>query len=264
MTITAARARESWYRIQNNASTADVTLYDEIGMFGVTASEFTQDLRRVTANTIELHISSPGGEVFDAIAIYNALKSHRARVNVTVDGIAASSASFIAMAGDSIKMARNAQMMIHAAHAICVGNADDMVKCAALLEKCSDNIADIYAQRAGGSVKDWRNRMAAETWFSADEAVSVGLADEVLSGSRASTAVLNTAQWDLSLFRYPGRSKAPNPLRTVPAARSRRATGSASGINLPELRRAVEEGLTLARIESTVVAALKGLEGAGR
>jgi ATP-dependent protease ClpP protease subunit len=202
----AYKPPESWYRITNNrADSAEVYLYDEIGLFGVTASDFVTDLHKLSGD-LDLHINSPGGEVFDAIAIYNALKSHKGNVTVTVDGIAASSASFIAMAGDTVRMSRNAQMMIHAAHAICVGNAEDMVKCAALLEKCSDNIADIYSQRAGGSVKDWRERMQGETWFSAEEAVSAGLADEVIRGG---SAPRNT--WDLSMFRYSGRGAAPAP-----------------------------------------------------
>lgn len=204
----ALRERESWYRITNRAEAADVMLYDEIGLFGVTASDFVRELKAIKGDHINLHINSPGGEVFDAVAIYNALASHSARVSVTVDGIAASSASFIAMAGDDVRMTRNAQMMIHEAHAIGVGNAKDMRALAGLLDKCSDNIADIYAQRAGGTVAQWRARMAGETWFSAQEAVDVGLADEVIGSASRSAP---KASWDLSMFRFPGRDAAPDP-----------------------------------------------------
>ncbi|HEX6970219.1 MAG TPA: head maturation protease, ClpP-related, partial [Micromonosporaceae bacterium] len=219
----AYKPPESWYRIENRGpSTTEVYLYDEIGLFGVTASDFVADLRKQRGD-LDLHINSPGGEVFDAIAIYNALKSHSGQVNVVIDGIAASSASFIAMAGDSVKIARNAQMMIHEAHAICVGNSKDMVECAALLDKCSDNIADIYSQRAGGTVEDWRTRMSSETWFSAEEAVEAGLADEVIGGSRATPK----ATWDLSLFRHAGRAEAPAPdFQTAETAGSFRDFGN--------------------------------------
>jgi ATP-dependent protease ClpP protease subunit len=98
-----------------------------------------------------------------------------------VDGVAASAASFIAMAGDSIKMAPQSMMMIHDAAGLVIGNADDMREMAALLEKTSDNIAAVYAQRAKGTQEDWRAAMKAETWYTDQEAVDAGLADEILS-----------------------------------------------------------------------------------
>src|SRR3546814_252864 len=104
----------NWFEIKNVApDVAQVYIYDEIGLWGVTASDFAAELRGVTANTIDLHISSPGGDVFDGLAILNSLRQHKATVNVVVDGIAASAASFIAMAGDTVKMAPQSVMMIH-------------------------------------------------------------------------------------------------------------------------------------------------------
>ena len=199
--------RDTWYRIENKAGdgSATVWLYDEVGLFGVSAAEFAKDLRGIKTDEIELRISSPGGEVYDGLAIYSALRNHKARINVFVDGVAASSASFIAQAGDTITMARNSQMMIHEAHAVSVGNSKDMRDCAELLDKCSDNIADIYAQRAGGTVQDWRARMREETWYSADEAVKAGLADQVAGKSTVGN------KWDLSVFMFAGRDKAPDP-----------------------------------------------------
>lgn len=197
----------SWFRVENSAAAeAEVFLYDEIGAWGISAADFVKELRSITAPTIQLRISSPGGDVFDGIAIYNALRNHRATVNVTVDGIAASAASFISQAGDRITMARNAQMMIHEGHGVCVGNSKDMAAMTDLLDKCSDNIADIYAQRAGGTVADWRARMRAETWYTAAEAVKAGLADEVAT----SDARVDNS-WDLSIFNFAGRVAAPDP-----------------------------------------------------
>src|SRR5690606_8034659 len=103
---------------------------------------------------------------------------HQAHVTVIVDSLAASIASVIAMAGDRVVMAKNATMMIHDGHGLSIGNAADMREMADLLDKVSDNIASVYAERAGGDVAEWRERMRAETWYSADEAVSAGLADE--------------------------------------------------------------------------------------
>lgn len=188
-----------WYDVKNaKADVASVYLYDMVGEWGITARDFTDELRAITAPTIELHISSEGGEVFDGIAIFEALKQHPSRVEVSIDSLAASAASFIAMAGDRIRMARNAKMMIHDAAmggAYASGNAADMrkfaqdvVEMADLLDDMSLNIADIYAQRAGGDVTEWRARMQAETWYSAQQAKDVGLVDEILGESAEPTA----------------------------------------------------------------------------
>ncbi|MGA5435471.1 head maturation protease, ClpP-related [Streptomyces cellulosae] len=171
----------SWYEIRNvSTDVATVNLYDEIGLWGVTASSFIDDLHGVSAQRIDLHISSPGGDVFDGLAILNALRQHPATVNVVVEGLAASAASFIAMAGDTVHIAPQAMFMLHDASGVCFGNERDMREMADLLDKASDNIAAVYAQRAGGTVEDWRAVMRAETWYTDQEAVDAGLADAIL------------------------------------------------------------------------------------
>lgn len=214
-----------WYRIENQAD-ADTTLiyiYDAIGYWEVTASTFVQELSTVETPAIELHINSPGGDAFDAIAIYNALRNHDATVDVRIDGLAASAASFIAMAGDSILIERNAQMMIHDALGLVIGNAGDMREMAELLDKMSDNIASIYQGRAGGLTKSWRTRMQAETWYSAAEAVSAGLADtlgEPAKKAAATNQIDRSGTWDMSVFRYASRNHAPAPVLTEPVSES--------------------------------------------
>ncbi|MFI9200168.1 head maturation protease, ClpP-related [Streptomyces sp. NPDC053048] len=209
--------RTDWYRIRNLADgAAEVAIYDEIGYFGVTASDFIADLKALDAPEISLRINSPGGEIFDGIAIMNALRSHRARITTYVDGLAASIASVIAMAGDRIVMQPHSQMMIHDGSGLCIGNAGDMREMAELLDRQSDNIASIYAERAGGTVKQWRTRMLAETWYSAAEAVEAGLADEVAKPQRREEPdeaqdMPMAASWDLSVFRYASREEAPAP-----------------------------------------------------
>lgn len=213
--VTAPADGRDWCRIVVNKAAggkpaaADILLYDEIGFWGTTAQDFANQVRDLEVETINLRINSPGGEVYDGIAILNALRDHPAAVNVTVDGIAASAASFIAMAGDSITMNRNSEMMIHDAIGLVYGGPSDMADFAGRLESISNNIASIYAGRAGGTVADWRTAMHNETWYSAQEAVDAGLADQVKAAPEPDPAATN--RFDLSIFNYAGRAKAPAP-----------------------------------------------------
>ncbi|MET9012326.1 head maturation protease, ClpP-related [Streptomyces olivaceoviridis] len=217
----------SWYRISNSASAdeAEVMLYDEVGgWFGATADEFIADLRGITAPNIRLRVNSPGGSVFEGIAIANALRSHSANVTVQVDGIAASIASVIAMSGDRIEMAPNSMLMIHDASGVCMGNAADMEEMAELLDLISDNIADAYASRAGGTRDEWRARMRAETWYLPEDAVDAGLADEAITTPKAGTPAAEPDEtepepemaraWDLAAYGYTG----PRPAEPKPEA----------------------------------------------
>jgi len=173
------QGRSSWYSIKNTGATDEISIYDEIGQYGVSAKSFIDELNQLTGKRLSLRLSTPGGEVFDGIAIYNALVAHPATVDVSVDALAASIGSVIAMAGDTITMAATATMMIHDGFGLCVGNAADMHEMADLLDKTSNNIASIYAARTGVDAEQWRAAMRAETWYSADEAVTAKLADSV-------------------------------------------------------------------------------------
>lgn len=216
-----------WYAITNKANApreADVYVYDVIGDYGVTAGAFTQALGDLDVDTINLKLNSPGGCVFDGVAIYNALKLHPARVNVTVDALAASAASFIAMAGDTVHMARGAELMIHEAHSKGYGDAREFKALVEKLERQGDKIAGFYAERAGGDVGAWREAMRAETWYSGEEAVAAGLADTHGDPVKPSPAV--RLAFDLSGFTYAGRADAPGPapmLDSAPCADDTRA-----------------------------------------
>lgn len=197
--LTSALPR--WWKIENKKPSegpAIVSIYDEIGMYGVSAAEFLAELREVPGD-MEMHINSPGGDVFDGIAIYNQLRQAQKRgtVHVVVDGLAASAASFIAQAASPghLEMAPHSQMMIHDGFAMAIGNAADMRELAAQLDKASDNIASIYADRSGKPAPYWRDMMRNETWLSDAEAVSVGLADRV-QGDEGAPGVA----WDLSVY----------------------------------------------------------------
>jgi ATP-dependent protease ClpP protease subunit len=211
--------RGDWFNFVNeDGVTPKVYIYDEIGFWGTAASDFVKELNKIDGPLMELHLNSPGGEVFDGLAIYNALKQHNAEVHVYVDGLAASAASFIAQAGDRVIMARNAEMMIHDGIAFAFGNEQDMLDTAKVLSNLSNNIADIYAQAAqrrgftDTSEASFRDLMRAETWFNGRETVDAGLADEV-TDTADEEAQAATAKWDLSFYNYAGRGNAESPLR---------------------------------------------------
>lgn len=183
LAVALDEVRLDWYRIRNSADAAETTevlIYDEIGGWcGLPADEFVSSLQEITTPNIDVRINSPGGSLFDGIAIYNALVKHPSFITTYVDSLAASAASIIAMGGDKCVMMVGAQMMIHDALGIEQGNAGDMRDMATFLDKQSENIATIYQAKAGGDAEDWRNLMLAETWMFAQEAVDLGLADEV-------------------------------------------------------------------------------------
>lgn len=216
-----ARARQGheWYRIKNASSDeAEIFLYDEVGGWGTYADEFVEELKAITAPKIRLRVNSPGGSVFEGLACANALRSHPAEVTVQVDGIAASIASVIAMAADRVIVQPQAMLMLHDAAGVCLGNAQDMQEMADLLDKISDNIAGAYASKAGGTAADWRQVMVKETWYTAEEAVEAGLADEMLS-SRKQQAEPDgdepemRREFDFAAYGYrgPQRSEPPKP-----------------------------------------------------
>lgn len=203
----------------DTGSGAKLYLHDVIdswgGDWGVSAKEFTVALAQLgDVSEITLHINSPGGEVYEGIAILNALRTHPATVNPHVDGLAASAASFIAVGlaaepGAKLTMGRNTELMIHDAWGIALGPAADMHAAGDRLDAISDNIAGIYASKAGGDASTWRTAMLAESWYSDAESVAAGLADEI-EGATVSTEDVENA-FDLSVFRNAGRSNAPAP-----------------------------------------------------
>lgn len=196
---------------------ADVYLYDEIGFWGVPASAFVAELNRLDVDQINLYLNSPGGEVGDGVAIFNALKRNRASVVATGDGSVLSIASVIMQAGDKRRMAQGSAMMIHDPWIGAMGDAEFMRKMADQLDKDADEIASIYADRAGGEASEWRDRMKDETWYRPQEAVTAGLADETVSFSAGSkNRALNRA-FNLDRFKNvpewaPKAEKRPDPV----------------------------------------------------
>jgi len=164
----------------------ELTIYDEIGGWGLTAKDFKTDLRSLgKVQEITLRINSPGGSVFDGMAIYNLLRSHGADVAVAVDGIAASIASVILCAGDVVEIAAGGMLMVHNPAALIFGDAAELRKYADALDKMAANIVDVYAAKTGAKPDDLRGMMAGETWMDATEAVAAGFADAVAEDRRA-------------------------------------------------------------------------------
>lgn len=198
---------------------ATLRLYDPIdgegGYWGISAKEFTAVLDSLPDDTqeIRLLISSPGGEVYEGLALMNALRAHPARVVAVVEGLAASSASFIAVGADELQMMENSEIFIHKAWGLGLGNADDFSKLAADLTHTDRNIASIYASKAGGTAEDWLGAMSAETWYSAEEAVAAGLADSVVSTpkDKGDAKAKARARFDFSAFAHSSRAEAPEP-----------------------------------------------------
>ena len=179
---------QSWYTIQaKTADTAEISIYDEIGGWGISAQQFAKDFKALGNNLkqINLHIHSPGGDVFDGIAIYNLLKNHPSNKTVTIDGLAASMASVIAMAGTEIIMPENAMMMIHKPWGVQGGDADDMRKYADLLDKVEDTLIPAYAAKTGKSAEELAEMLAAETWLNGKECVEHGFADKLAEPVKA-------------------------------------------------------------------------------
>lgn len=177
-------SNQKGFRFEAKGDRTRVDLYDFVGEWGVTARDFVAELAGIGNSPVDLHINSLGGDVFDGIAMHAALLNHPGDVTTYVDGVAASAASFIAMAGKEIVIEKPAKMMIHDASGLVLGNPADMREMADLLDEISDTIAGMYADRAGGDPSDWRASMRKETWYSAAQAVDAGLADRIANDSK--------------------------------------------------------------------------------
>ena len=172
---------KSWYSIKaQGEEIANIDIFDDIGIWGITARDFLADLKRLGAiKTINVRINSYGGDVFDGLAIYNALKYHEAAVTVTIYGIAASIASVIAMAG-RVLMPENTFMFVHNPLGGAFGNAADMRELADALDKIKSGLIRSYVSKTGQTEEKIGELMDEDSWFTAAEAQALGFADEVL------------------------------------------------------------------------------------
>ncbi|WP_051786174.1 head maturation protease, ClpP-related [Endozoicomonas numazuensis] len=197
----------AWYTLKDQAGQpAELLIYDVIGDWaGVSARQLVSTLKDIDADEITVRINSPGGSVFDGVAIYNALRYHKAHIHVRIEGLAASIASVIAMAGDSIHMAENALLMIHNPFGWVGGDAGELRKMADMLDKTTEVIAQTYCSRCELDLEAMFKLMNDETWFTATEAEGHGLIDKVDS------PVKMAASFDLSSFMHPPHQPDPEP-----------------------------------------------------
>mgnify|MGYP003635598026 CR=1 FL=1 len=187
---------ENWYNINSKASKViDVYIFDEIGMGGVNAQGFIEEIKSFKDSPMNLHINCVGGDVFDGMAIYNIIKKRTAKTTVYIEGIAASMGSVIALAADSVVMAENSLFMIHNAWGGAMGEAKEMKKTAKLLDKISGEIADIYVKKTKLPYDKVKEMMDEETWLNAEEALELGFIDSI------SDAIKVAAKYDVSKFK---------------------------------------------------------------
>ena len=187
------------YQIKAKTSSAEILIYEEIGdgwLGGISAKQFAEDLKGLKGiKEINLRLNSEGGSVFDGHAIFNALRNHDARVVVDIDGLAASIASIIAMAGDEIRMAENAFMMIHDPWVVAAGTADELRGQADVMDKVQEKLVNTYVKRTGGDADEMSEWMAAETWMNAEEALERGFVDSITEETRMAARVRDTKRY---------------------------------------------------------------------
>lgn len=164
-------------------------MYGDIGGWdGIGADEFAREVAGLNVGTIDVRLNSGGGSVIEGQAIYNALNRHPAKIIMNIDGIAASIASVIAMAGDQINITEGSHIMIHKPWSIAMGDAESMRKEADVLDSLESGIVDIYAARTGKDRKQLENWIGQETWFKGQAAVDAGFADAVIPAKRKEKA----------------------------------------------------------------------------
>ena len=203
-------------RLEKKGKRLELDLYGTVGSFwddGINAAKVVALLRNAEDVTeIECRINSMGGNAFDGIAIMNALKDHPAEVTVKVDGLAASAASIIAMAGDTIEMGEGSFLMVHRASGFVYGQADDMLKTAEILEKADGEIIDVYARRSKKPVETVRGWVEEETWFTGQEAVDAGLADKAVADPESKNKAAEALAGHGAIFNF---ANLPESLRTL-------------------------------------------------
>jgi len=211
---------EKYWEIKAKSSDlGEVWIYGEISSFkwsdsDVTPKDFQKELKSIeSVKQLDIYINSGGGSVFAGQSIYSMLKRHKANKTVYVDGLAASIASVIAMAGDRIVMPKNAMMMIHNASMLGIGDYRDFRKYADDLEKINGSIISTYAEKTDMDITEIANLMDEETWMSADDAVRYGFADEIENTKKVAASIdgdfliCNNEKFDLSMYKNPPEIK---------------------------------------------------------
>ncbi|SHW43331.1 Clp protease [Mycobacteroides abscessus subsp. abscessus] len=268
-----ARENREWYKFTvakaasaEDKPTATLHIYDEIdSWFGVNAEALVVEISALDPETeLTVRVNSPGGNAFDGINIANAIMRHPGKTTTYIDGLAASAASVIAVASDEVVVSKYGQAMVHDARSGQYGTAKDLRSVADHLEKLSASYAKLYADRAGGTVEDWAQAMADETWYTAEEMVAAGLASRVDdSGARADTekAVASALACSSYKFKYFGRPAAPAPVARADNAEACASANISKEGPVPDIKEDVAKRLGLGpdATDEEVLAALDKL-----
>lgn len=209
--LTANQTAPRSYAVKAEAGQpAELLLYDAIGgWFGVDAKQFAQDLAAIDAEAIVLRINSPGGDVFDARAMATAIKAHPGKITARIEGLCASAATYIATSCDEVEIAAGAFFMIHDPWTMAIGSAPELRDTANLLDKVQGTLAADYASKTGKPVDEIKALMAAETWYSGQEAVDAGFADRLLDAPPPDAPA---AAWNVAAYKNaPQALTAPPP-----------------------------------------------------
>ena len=195
---------KKFFAFTNSGATATLHIFDVIGLWGLQAADFRAELDKAPGKALNVEINSPGGDVFVGLAIYNMLKASGKTIKVKVMGVAASAASLIAMAGDSISMPKNTFMMVHSAASGTAGRgtAEDHRTAADLLDKIGQSLTAIYSSRTGMAESEVKEMLSVDTWLDADDALKKGFATEVTEEIKA------TASFDVGQSALPANVKA--------------------------------------------------------
>ena len=195
--------KPDWFEIKaEKDDVVEIFIYDVIGWPFIDAQEFVTALSGINGKDILIRINSPGGDIFDALAMFNAIGEYKGKLTIRIESLAASSASIIAIAGKEVQAYKNTMMMIHEPWAIAIGNQYDFREMMEILGKISGNIIDTYADNSNIGKRDIKSMMKDETWFTAKEMKEKGLIDTILDGDGVK------AKFDLSMF-----SKTPETLQ---------------------------------------------------
>lgn len=181
---------------------AEIYIYGAIGESmwedSIGAKQFSEELKKIpdSVREIDVRLNSPGGDVFAGYAIYNQLKQHKAKKTVYIDGLAASIASVIALAGDQIIMGEGAQFMVHKSWTMAFGNSFELERVIERLESIDEQLISLYTKKTKKPRAEIRDMVEKETWLNAEEAVEMGFADKVVEGDvRIAASVLDKATW---------------------------------------------------------------------
>jgi len=236
----------TWYKIENKADKAEIWIYESIGEDfwsggGVTAKKFQEELAAIKSKQIELHINSPGGQVFEGVTIYNLLKQHEASITTYIDGLAASIASVIALAGDKVVMAANALFMIHNPSGMVLGTSADMRKMADVLDKIRSTMSGVYSGKSGLNEDEINKLLDDETWMTADEAKLAGFVDEIAEEMDLAACAKFIPVMAKAGFKH--IPKQINASATIPTAKDAEKSLRDAGFSRKQAKAILAEGL---------------------